>query len=221
MWVERLQSTAQTSKAIILPIHFTSIFFFFFFSFPECYFVTPLAHCCACCGECKKGRNFANSSRRHSRCSEWSHSLVRLDVARVQVLCQVGLFHFAREAGEEAGCCRRAVYTRRQLSGNKQAVAGQRSRRSRSVYAHVYTRARANLYLLVFEERRRPSDRSSCSGDAQQAAWVCFQEWEENNWLAVRGWKQMKERLTVIFPDETYTVSYSPCNSSRLCYRQW
>lgn len=148
MWVERLQPTAQTSNAVILPIHFTSIFFF---SFPECYFVTPLAHCCACCGECKKGRNFANSSRRHSRCSEWSHSLVRLDVARVQVLCQVGLFHFAREAGEEAGCCRRAVYTRRQLSENKQAVAGQRSRRSRSVYVHVYTRARANLYLLYLK----------------------------------------------------------------------
>lgn len=73
----------------------------------------------------------------------------------------------------------------------------------------------------VFEERRRPPDCSSCSDDAQQAAWVCFQEWEENNWLAVRGWKQMKERLSVIFPDETYTVSYSPCNSSRLCYRQW
>lgn len=122
---------------------------FFFFSFPECYFVTPLAHCCTCCGECKKGRNFANSSRRHSRCSEWSRSLVRLGVARVQVLCQVGLFHFAREAGEEAGCCRRAVYTRRQLSENKQAVAGQLSRRMpERVYVHMYTRARANLYLL-------------------------------------------------------------------------
>lgn len=73
----------------------------------------------------------------------------------------------------------------------------------------------------VFKEQRRPPSGSSCSDDAQQAAWVCFQEWEENNWLPVRGWKQMKERLSVIFPDETYTVSYSPCNSSCFCYRRW
>lgn len=156
-WAFAVDGTDRNaSSAVILPIHFTSIFFFCF-SFPECYFVTPLAHCCACCGECKKGRNFANSSRRHSRRSEWSRSLVRLDVARVQVICQVGLFHFAREAGEEAGCCRRAVYTRRQLSENKQGCC-------RSTLSSKPERVRTRVHPCtsgpaVFEERRRPPHR--------------------------------------------------------------
>lgn len=141
---------ADRMLAMLLSSRF-GLHWFFFLPFPQFYFVTPLAHCCACFRECKKGRNFANSSRRHSRSSEWSHSLARLDVALVQVPCQVGLFHFAREAGEEAGCRRCAVYTLRQLSENKQAVAGHHSCRIWNMYVHMYTRAQANLYLLYLK----------------------------------------------------------------------
>lgn len=178
--------------------------------------LTPLAHCCAC-GECKKGRNFANSSWRHSRCSKWSHSLVCSVSCGFKCSVKSAIFTSLKSL------VKRPVLSLRCL--HPEAIIGEQTScywptpllKLECVHSFVCS-CISDPIPAVAEELWFPPSCFSFSDDAQQTAWVCFQEWEENNWLPMRGWKQMKEQLLVIFPDETYTVSYSACNSSRLCY---